>query len=167
MEIKRLDNLYTVILILVGFSLLYFSYVYYMKQEKFEVPAPAAVVKRPEPIAVPREVSASGPNPPNARIPEVVARTQDNYNIVASDPQDESYGSQDIQDNLRYPERLFGPGMKNNGTKVLVDSGAASTKLLPTAEPIQPFNSETISSGGLMGAIGANDTNLNQNYSSF
>ena len=167
MEIKRLDNLYTVILVLVVTSLLYFSYMYYMKQEKFEVPGPAPIVTKPEPIYVPREVSPSGPSPPNARIPEVVARTQDNYNIVPSDSQDENYGSQDIQDNLRYPERLFGPGTKNDGTKVLVDSGAASTKLLPTAEPIQPFNSEFISSGGLMGATAANDTNLNQNYASF
>jgi hypothetical protein len=138
-----------------------------MKQEKFEVPAPATSITKPEPIRVPREVSPSGPNPPNARIPDIVAKQQDIYNIVPSDPQDESYGSQDIQDNLRYPERLFGPGMSNTGTKLLVDSGAASTHLLPTAEPIQPFNSETISSGGLMGEIGANETNLKQNYTTF
>uniref|UniRef100_A0A6C0D6Z7 Uncharacterized protein n=1 Tax=viral metagenome TaxID=1070528 RepID=A0A6C0D6Z7_9ZZZZ len=167
MEIKRLDNLYTVVLVLVVASLLYFSYIYYTSKEKFEVPAPAASVKKPEPIPIPREVSPSGPNPPNARIPDVIAKQQDNYNIVPNDTQDENYGSQDIQDNLRYPERLFGPGMKNDDTRVLVESGAASRNLLPTAEPIQPFNAEPISSGGLMGRIGANDTNMNQNYASF
>jgi hypothetical protein len=167
MEIKRVDNLYTVIFIIAGFSLLYFYYIYNVKEEKFEVPAPATPIKKPEPMLIPREVSPSGPNPPNARIPEMIARAEDNYNIVPSDPQDENYGSQNIQDNLRYPERLFGPGTKNIGTKLLVDSAAASTKLLPTAEPIQPFNSESISSGGLMGPVGANDTNINQNYSSF
>lgn len=170
MEIKSLDNLYTVVLVLVVASLLYFSYIYYTKQEKFEniiVSAPAAIVEKPEPIPVPREVSPSGPNSPNARIPDVVAQRQDNYNIVPNDPQDEKYASQDIQDNLRYPERLFGPGMKNDDTNLLISSGAASAKLLPTAEAIQPFNAEPISSGGLMGRIGANDTNMNQNFASF
>jgi hypothetical protein len=125
------------------------------------------MVEKPESILVPREVSSSGPNPPNARIPDIVAKEQDNYNTIPNDPQDEKYGSQDIQDNLRYPERLFGPGVKNNNSKLLVDSGAASKTLLPSAQAIQPFSAEPISSGGLMGPIGANDTNINQNYASF
>jgi len=167
MEIKSLDNFYTIILILVVFAVAYVGYIYYTKQENFESPIPKQLITQPEPIRVPREVSPSGPNPPNARIPNALMRQEKSQGISASDPQDEKYGSQNIQDNLRYPERSFGPGTKNNGTQVLVDSGASSTKLLPTAESIQPFNSETISSGGLMGQIGANDTNLNQNYSSF
>jgi len=167
MEIKSLDNFYTIILILVVFALAYFGYIYFTKQESFESPIPKGFIAQPEPIKVPREVSPSGPNPPNARMPTVLIRQEESQGISANDPQDEKYGSQNIQDNLRNPERSFGPGIKNNGTQVLVDSGASSTKLLPTAEPIQPFNSETISSGGLMGPIGANDTNLNQNYSSF
>lgn len=167
MEIKRLDNLYTVLIIILIFSVFYISYIYYTKNERFEVPAPAALVMKPEPMPVPRQVSPSGPNPPNARIPEVVAQKEDNYNIVPNDLQDEMYGSQNIQDNLRYPERSFGPGIKNDGANILVDSGAASTKLLPTAEPIQTYKIEPISSGGLMGPIAANDTNLDQNFASF
>ena len=167
MEIKSLDNFYIVILILVLFALSYFGYIYYTKQENFEFPIPKELITHPEPIRVPREVSPSGPNPPNARIPNARINEEESRGISANDPQDEKYGSQNIQDNLRYPERSFGPGTKNNGTQVLVDSGASSTKILPTAESIQPFNSETISSGGLMGPIGANDTNLNQNFSSF
>jgi hypothetical protein len=167
MEIKSLDNFYTIILILVVFAIAYVGYIYYTKQENFESPIPKGLIAEPEPIKVPRKVSPSGPNPPNARIPNASMNQEESRGISANDPQDEKYGSQNIQDNLRYPERSFGPGTKNNGTQVLVDSGASSTKILPTAESIQPFNSETISSGGLMGSIGANDTNLNQNYSSF
>ena len=167
MDIKSLDSLYTVLLIILVFSALYFTYMYYFKSESFEVPAPAALQQKPEPVEVVREVAPSGPNPPNARIPDVEARKQDNYNIVPNDTQDEKYGSQNIQDNLRYPERSFGPGMRNEGTKMLVDSGAASNKLLPTAEPIQTYSVEPVSSGGLMGPIAANDTNLDANFASF
>ena len=77
-------------------------YIYFnrLKSETFEVPAPAAVMKTPLPIQVPREVSPSGPNPPNARIPDSIARLNSVFSVTPNDPMDEQYGSQDIQDKV-------------------------------------------------------------------
>ena len=135
--------------------------------EKFEIPAPAAVMTVPLPIQVPREVSPSGPNPPNARIPDSVARLNSVFSVTPNDPMDEQYGSQDIQDNLRYPERSFRPGMINSGNKIITNSEVASTRMLDTAQPIQPFKPELVENGGLLDGIGADDSHTNYNYASF
>lgn len=166
MDIKTLDNFKTLIVVFVVLALLYL-FVLSPKQETFEVPAPAIIVKKPEPIMSPRIVSPSGPNPPNARAPDFVVNNNDIYNVIPNDPQDEKYGSQNIQDNLRHPERFFGPGVVNSGTKTLVNSGVASNKMLNTAQPIQPFSVEMVQNGGLLGQIGPDDTKTNPNYASF
>ena len=138
-----------------------------LKSETFEVPAPAAVMKAPLPIQVPREVSPSGPNPPNARVSDSIARLNDNYDVIANDPLDENYGSQNIQDNLRYPERSFSPGIMNIGTKIITNSEIASNRILNSSQPLQPFKPEFIQSGGLLDGIGADDTKTDPNYASF
>jgi len=138
-----------------------------LKSETFEVPAPAAVMKAPLPIQVPREVSPSGPNPPNARIPDSIARLNSVFSVTPSDPMDERYGSQDIQDNLRYPERSFRPGMINSGNKIITNSEVASTRMLDTTQSLQPFKPELVENGGLLAGIGADDTHTNYNYASF
>ena len=166
MDIKGVDNLYSIIGILVIFSILYFSYMSYTK-ESFEVPAPSPLIQKSEPIMMPRQVSPSGPSAPNARVPDVVARENDNYNVIPTDPQDENYGSQDIKDNMRYVERSFGPGIANTGNKLLVNSEVANEKLLGTVQPLQPFSPEFVSNGGMMGGIAANDTTSDQNFASF
>lgn len=135
--------------------------------EKFEIPAPATVMKTPLPIQVPREVSPSGPNPPNARIPDSIARLNSVFSITPNDPMDEQYGSQDIQDNLRYPERSFRAGLINSGNKIITNSEVASNRMLDTAQPIQPFKPELVENGGLLDGIGADDTHTNYNYASF
>jgi hypothetical protein len=167
---KSIDNFYTFLIIFIIATAIYFIVIYFYdknKKEKFDVPAPAALVEAPAPIQVPRQVSPSGPNPPNARIPEKIARLNDVYNIVASDPYDETYGSQNIQDNLRYPERSFSPGLMNTGTKLLTKSEVASNKMLNSAQPIQPFKPELVQNGGLLDNVGPDDTQTNPNYSSF
>jgi len=166
MDIKSLDNFKTLIVVLVLVAVIYLIMVGF-KKESFEVPAPATLIKTPEPIQVPRIVSPSGPNPPNARIPEDIAKQNDIYNVIPNDPQDELYGSQNIKDNLRYPERLFGPGVVNLGNKILANSGVASTKILNTSQPIQPFSVELVQNGGMLGQIGPDDTHTNPNYASF
>ena len=135
--------------------------------EKFEIPAPATVMKTPLSIQVPREVSPSGPNPPNARIPDSIARLNSVFSITPNDPMDEQYGSQDIQDNLRYPERSFRAGLINSGNKIITNSEVASNRMLDTAQPIQPFKPELVENGGLLDGIGADDTHTNYNYASF
>jgi hypothetical protein len=173
MDMKTFDNFKTLIIVFVLIALLYL-FVFMKKEESFEVttkfstiPAPSVIIKQAENDMAPRIVSPSGPNPPNARIPELIARENDVYNIVPNDPQDELYGSQNIQDNLRYPERSFGPGIVNSGSKLLVSSGVASTKMLNTSQAIQSFSTELVQNGGLFGNVGADDTKTNPNYASF
>ena len=169
---ENIDNIYILCLIFLVVAGLYF---YFMQPGKPSllpaseafVPAPATIIKMAEPIPVPRQVSPSGPSPPNARIPEEEAKKNDIYNIVPNDPQDEQYGSQDIQDNLRYPERLFGPGVVNGGNKLLQESEVAGPKMLGTAQPIQPFSPELALNGALIDGVGADDTQTNPNFASF
>lgn len=172
MDINSLDNFKTLIIIFILLAFLYL-FVFKTSGESFEVPvsiispAPAAVIKKPMPYLVPREVSPSGPNPPNARIPEQIAKMKDIYNVIPSDPMDELYGSQNIQDNLRYPERFFGPGIVPSGTAGVASSGVGSHNMLSTSQPIQPFSTELVQNGGLLDKIGADDTHTNPNYASF
>jgi len=172
MDMKTLDNFKTLIIVFVLIALLYL-FVFTQKQESFEsvaknppIPAQATIIIKPEQSIPPRIVSPSGPNPPNARVPNIVAKENDVYNFTANDPQDELYGSQNIQDNLRYPERSFGPGIVNGGNKLLEHSGVASRKMLNTSQAIQPFSIELVQNGGLLGSIGPDDTRTNPNYAS-
>lgn len=194
MDVAGFDNIYSVVLILLFFSAIYFYFIYspsassaarlkssfpfapssYTEQYRPLYPgskesfvAPATIMKRPEPVMVPRDVSPSGPSPPNARVENVVAKQNDIYNVVPNDPQDEKYSSQDIQDNLRYPERMFGPGVVNDGNKLLRSSEVANNKILDSVQPLQPFSPEMVSNGGLLDGIAANDTDSNPNYASF
>lgn len=167
----RIDNVYTILLILTIFSGIYLYYINTSK-EPFQVkppsiPAPAAIISAPVPVMVPRDVAPSGPSPPNARVSNEEAKKKDVYQVIPNDPQDESYSSQDIKDNLRYPERMFGPGVVNNGNKVLQESEVANKKMMATAQPMQPFSPEMVQNGGTLDGVAANDTELNQNYSSF
>lgn len=165
---KTLDNFKTLIIVFVLIALLYLFV--FNKNETFEsntMPAPATIIKSPPQIMAPRIVSPSGPNPPNARVPNKIAKENDIYDCVPNDPQDELYGSQNIQDNLRYPERSFGPGIVNSGSKLLVNSGVASQKMLNTSQPIQPFENEMVQNGGLLDKIGPDDTHTNPNYAAF
>ena len=126
-------------------------YIFTRKTDNFEVPAPATIIEKPDVIQQPREVSPSGPSPPNARSPNIVVKPQDNYNIVPNDPFDELYGSQNIKDNLRYPERSFGPSVVNNHTNMLVGSGVADINS-PTL-----FSPEMVQNGGTFNRVLAND----------
>jgi len=116
------------------------------------------------PIQAPREVSPSGPNPPNARIPNVIESV---FSVIPNDPMDEYYGSQDIKDNLRYPERSFRTGLINSGNKIITNSERASNSILDTIQPIQLFKPELVQNGGLLEGVGPDDTRTNYNYSSF
>ena len=126
-------------------------YIFTRKTDNFEVPAPATVIEKPILIKEPREVSPSGPSSPNARSPNFIVKKQDNYNIVPNDPFDELYGSQNIKDNLRYPERSFGPSVINNNTSIIVDSGVADMKSSTL------FSPEMVQNGGTFNRVLAND----------
>lgn len=131
-------------------------YIFTRKSDGFETPAPAAVIEQTRDIEIPRQVSPSGPSPPNARSPEIFVKKQDNYNVVPNDPFDELYGSQNIRDNLRYPERSFGPSVVNNGINIVAESGIADM----TSSTL--FSPEMIQNGGTFNKVLANDVNEQQ-----
>jgi len=158
---------YYVIFLILILSSVYIYFTFY-KTETFEVPAPATVITRDPPPMPKVEVSPSGPNPPNARISEVEARKNDVYNVVPNDIYDEKYSSQNIKTNLRYPERSFGPGITNDSKKLYVASGVASARINESNNVIQEFSQEMVQNGGVFNeSYGANDMNLNPNYSAF
>lgn len=139
------------VIIVLFLILLVVVYILTRKTDNFEVPAPATIIKKSEVIQEPREVSPSGPSSPNARSPEIFVRKQDNYNIVPNDPFDELYGSQNIKDNLRYPERSFGPSVINNNRNILVESGVADMSSSTL------FSPEMVQNGGTFNKVLAND----------
>jgi hypothetical protein len=166
---KSIDNFYTLLIVFLIGTTLYF--VFFKSRETFEakeaVPAPATIIKSPEPILVERTVSPSGPNPPNAKVSNKVAQRSETYNVIPSDPYDETYGSQNIQDNLRYPERSFNPGIINDGNRIINASGVASSMNLNSPQPVQLYKPELIQNGGLLDGVGPDDTQSDPNYATF
>ena len=162
MDNHRIDNMYTIVFVIILFAA---SYLYITqsssKKETFRdgIPAPAAVIKRTPPSLPPRQVTPSGPNPPSARIPEVEQRKNDVLNVIPNDPYDEIYGSQNIKDNLRQPERSFSPGIMNDGHNIFVRSGVASDTIQESNRPIQHYSQEMVQNGGNFNeSYGPNDT---------
>ncbi len=126
-------------------------------------PAPLQTIPIPEP---PRTIQPGGPSSPNAAppeddLPERLPGPDD------SDPYEESYGSSNMKDNMRYPERLFGPAPKPNKTEIAVSAGVASPFSQPVSQALQTFSPDFAQNGGefIEGGIFANDAGENPNYS--
>jgi hypothetical protein len=155
-------------------AVLYCGYLYFQSQRKYVIeesfegmgqPAPAPIITLPIPEP-PRTVSPSGPNPPNQAPPE------DDMPVRLpgpsdSDPFEESFGSSNLKDNMRYPERLFGPAPKPNKTELAVGAGVASPEQQVTSQALQTFSPDFAQNGGefIEGGIFANDSGENPNYS--
>jgi hypothetical protein len=152
-------------------ALLYCGYLYFMSQRKyvieesFEVPGPAPLQTIPIPDP-PRTVSPSGPNSPSQAPPEddIPVRLPGPEDM---DPYEEAYGSSNLKDNMRYPERLFGPAPKPNKTELAVSAGVASEKQQVVSQALQTFSPDFAQNGGefIEGGIFANDSGENPNYS--
>lgn len=134
-------------------------------QESFEVPARAPIITQPIPEP-PRMVAPGGPNSPSAKpIPDLPPVRLPGP--TDSDPYDEDYGSSDIKDNLRQPERLFGPAPSDNDTQLAVASGVASPVNQVVSQALQTFSPDFAQNGGqfIEGGVFANDTTEVPNYS--
>jgi len=113
-----------------------------------------------------RIVSSSGPGSPNERAPEdsFIAPPEEPY-----DPQEQTYESSEHPNRLRYPERLYGPGLEPNDKTSAVESGIASTSHQATMNAYQVFGPEFAQNGGVFmeetGVI-ANDSSIERGYSS-
>ena len=133
-------------------------------EEGFIAPAPSVSQPIPEP---PRVVASGGPNSPNAMAPPDMPAVR-LPPADSSDPYDETYGSSQMEDNLRHPERLFGPAPSPKETAIAEGSGVASRNV-EMGQALQTFSPDFAQNGGqfLEGGIFANDTLSDANYSSF
>jgi hypothetical protein len=124
------------------------------------------VEEPPVEASLTRVVSPGGPSAPNQR-PARDASATVAMDERPFDPQDQSYESAEIPERLRHPERMFGPGLENMNTEDAVAAGTASYAQQATDQAYQTFGPEFAQNGGLfMDGIIANDTSVNQSYSS-
>jgi hypothetical protein len=118
------------------------------------------------PVLPPKIVSPSGPGAPNERAPDTsfVAPPEEPY-----DPQEQTYESSEHPSRLRYPERLYGPGLEANDTTTAVESGIASSSHQATMNAYQVFGPEFAQNGGVFmeeNGVIANDSSIERGYSS-
>jgi hypothetical protein len=135
-------------------------------EEQFIAPAPVVTQPLPEP---PRTITPGGPNSPNQMPPPTHEIQERLPGPTDSDPLDDSYGSSNMKDDLRYPERSFGPAPKPNAVQIAVDAGTASNLTAGVNTALQTFHPDFAQNGGefIPGGIFANDSFDNPNYSSF
>jgi len=116
------------------------------------------------PVAPTRVVAAGGPNTPSTAPPPGVLMVppEEPY-----DPQAQTHESAEHPDRLRYPERLYGPGLEQDDKVTAVESGIASNSHQKTMNAYETFGPEFAQNGGaFMDTVMANDTALNTDYSS-
>lgn len=161
-------------------AILFAAYLYFKNQmsavkyteptivEDFEVPAPAPIITQPLPEP-PRTITPGGANTPNQAPPKEEFPPQRLPGPIDSDPYDETYGSSDMKDNMRYPEKLFGQAIKPNNTELAVKAGTASDLVQGVSSAFQTFSPEFAQNGGefVGGGVFANDTFEKPNYSAF
>ena len=135
-------------------------------EETFIAPAPEVTQPIPEPERV---IAPGGPNSPNQLPPPTHEINERLPGPTDSDPLDDSYGSSNMKDNMRYPERLFGPAPKLQTGSIAVASGTASTLNSGVNTALQTFSPDFAQNGTefIPGGIFANDTLDNANYSTF
>jgi hypothetical protein len=125
----------------------------------------AEVEEAPVEASLTRVVSPGGPSAPNQRAPSLSATIA--MDERPFDPQDQPYESAEIPERLRHPERMFGPGLDNTNTEDAVAAGTANYAQQATEQAYQVFGPEFAQNGGtFMEGITANDTSVNQSYSS-
>ena len=133
-------------------------------EEQFIAPAPIVTQPIPEPE---RTISPGGPSSPSQMPPPTHDINERLPGPEDSDPLDDSYGSSNMKDNMRYPERLFGPAPKPVNTTIPVASGNASVLTSGVNNALQTFSPDFAQNGGefVSGGIFANDVFDNPNYS--
>ena len=137
--------------------------------EKFEVPSIAVPVVQQVSEEEERVVSPGGPGAPNQMPPPRVTTTERLPGPTDKDPYDETYGSSNMKENLRHPERFFGPAPVPDNTTISTASGVAGSPGPTTPQSVQNFSPDFAQNGGefVDGGIFANDAGENPNYSTF
>lgn len=112
-----------------------------------------------------RIVESGGPSAPSQRppraMPPVIVQEERPY-----DPQEQTHESSEIPERLRHPERVYSPGLMNDGVTDAVAAGTANYASQVTQDATQVFGPEFAQNGGVfMNGIMANDTQLDVSYS--
>lgn len=129
-----------------------------------EVPAIAAPTTKP-PIYGEHDIAQGGPNPPAAAAPETMPRIV-NPQPSERDPYDDRFEHADAPEQMRYPERSFGPGVVPEQTEFAESAGIAGP-VAESSQSFQQFSPEFVSNGGnFFGDVSANEDE-NPNYSAF
>lgn len=161
----RSQILVAILLAVILYGLYQLIYVNTRSKEAFIAPAPMVTQPIPEPNRI---IAPAGPSSPNQRPPEDDAEER-LPGPEDSDPLEDGYGSSNMKDNMRYPERLFGPSPSPADTSIAVESGVASPIQSGVNTALQTFKPDFAQNGTefIPGGIFANDTFDNPNYSSF
>lgn len=137
---------------------------YPMTEPHAETPAFAPRIREP----IPRgdmNVSAGGPNSPNVAAPVNMPSTiapEPN----AADPYQVTTESAHAPENLRHPERSFGPGVLAEQVNTNVEAGLANSPV-DSSQAFQTFSPEFVQNGGsFFGTVSAVEDE-NPNYSAF
>jgi hypothetical protein len=150
-------------------ALLYFGFLIVTKKftsESFDVPGSAPVITMPAPVEPPRVITPGGSNTPNQMAPSEAPLPR-LPGPEDHDPYEQSYGSSNIRDNLRHPERFFGPAPQQKNVDIVLASGVAGIQSEQSAAAVQTFSPELAQNGGeyMEGGIFANDTAEDTSYS--
>ena len=129
-----------------------------------ETPSIAPPVKEQAPYGS-HAVSSSGPSAPAAAAPATMPPTM-SVSPGPKDPYDDTQESADAPEQMRFPERSFGPGIVPE-TTALASAGGIAGPAAASAQAFQQFNPEFVSNGGgFFDNISAHEDE-NPNYSSF
>ena len=134
--------------------------------DAFESPAMAALEIRQAPIAPPRTITPSGPNPP--------AQSGPNNEVVIygdpkpTDPFTEPQQASNAAETMRYPERSFRPTTANTQVQIAADAGIAGDTYQTSPQNYQKYGLDFIqNSGEFMQGVYANDVDNPTNFSTF
>lgn len=158
------------VLLFVGYL---FAQYYMFERERFEMPYIAVPATAPPVVqqisAEPeRVVSPGGPGAPNQMPPPRDRAVERLPGPVETDPYDETYGSSNMKEELRHPERFFGPAPTADNVAIAQASGVAGLPGSTTPQAIQTFSPDFAQNGGeFVNGIFANDAGENPNYSAF
>ena len=153
------------ILLFVGYL---FAQYYMFGKERFEVPAAAPPVIQQVSAEEERTVSPGGPSAPNQMPPSRDREAERLPGPVDKDPYDETYGSSNMKEDLRHPERFFGPAPTSDNVAIAAASGVAGLPGSTTPQAVQTFSPDFAQNGGeFVDGIFANDAGENPNYSAF
>jgi hypothetical protein len=133
--------------------------------DNLEVPDSAPPLRQ-QPLRGPITVSSGGGNPPNVA-PSLGMLPTAGPEVRATDPYTDNAMPANAEEEVRYPERSFSPGVIPQNTSIAQEAGVANAHIGPTTQAIQKFNPEFVTGGGEFFGQVAPMEDENPNYTAF